>query len=61
MEITVNENGTIELRKVYNPIKLVSDSGEVFIITMRDHGYEICYENMFYELKDGVVNEYKNK
>lgn len=59
MKIEVNQHGTIEIKEVFNPIKLVTNEGEVLIITMRDSGYEICYENEFYELKEGKVLEYK--
>lgn len=55
MKIEVNENGTIVLKEVYNPIKLVSNKNESLIITMRDSGFEILYENEFYELKHGKI------
>ena len=61
MKIEVNEHGTLVLKKVFNPIKLVTSDNETLIITMRDSGYEICYENEFYELKNGVVNKYKRE
>ena len=60
MKVEVNEHGTIVLNEVYNPIKLVTGDDETLIITMRDSGFEICYENEFYELKKGKVSKYKN-
>ena len=60
MKIEVNEHGTLVLKEVFNPIKLVTSDNETLIITMRDSGYEICYENEFYELKNGTVNKYKD-
>ena len=57
MELEVNEHGTIVLKKVFNPIKLVTNDGETLIITMRDSGFEVCYENNFYEMKQGKVSE----
>lgn len=61
MELEVNEHGTIVLKKVFNPIKLLTNDGETLIITMRDSGFEVCYENNFYEMKQGKVSEYKRK
>jgi hypothetical protein len=61
MELTTNENGVIELRKVYNPIKLISSDGEVVNICMRDSGFEITYTSTkgvgskFVELKGGYI------
>ena len=55
MKIEVNEHGTIVLKEVFNPIKLVTADNETLIITMRDSGFEVCYENDFYELKQGKV------
>lgn len=55
MQVDVNEHGTIVLKEVFNPIKLVTRDDETLIITMRDSGFEICYENKFYELKQGIL------
>jgi len=57
MKIEVNEYGTIVLKEVFNPIKLETKDGETLIITMRDSGYEVFYENEFYELKQGKVSK----
>lgn len=55
MKIDINRHGTICLKEVYNPIKLITNDNEILIITMRDSGFEIFYENQFYELKQGKV------
>ena len=59
MIIETNEHGTIVLKDVFNPIKLQTKEGETLIITMRDSGFEVFYENNFYELKKGNIS--KNK
>ena len=61
MKIEVNEHGTLVLKEVFSAIKLVTSDNETLIITMRDSGYEISYENELYELKNGVVNKYKRE
>ena len=61
MKIEVNEHGTIVLKEVFNPIKLVTADNETLIITMRDSGFEVCYENEFYELKQGKVSKYSRQ
>jgi hypothetical protein len=62
MEISVGENGELELKKVYNGIVLISDSGEKLSICMRDSGFEFNYSNNKYSAKEDVVrlmNNYK--
>lgn len=55
MKIEVDDDGTIVLKEVFNPIKLVSDKNEVLYITMRDSGFEINYEGKKYELKNADI------
>jgi hypothetical protein len=61
MKIVVNEDGNIQLEKVFNPIELVSDSGERIVIIMRDSGFELTYQQSvgaytsFITLKNGNV------
>lgn len=43
MEIRVNDKFELELSKVYNSIKLISDDGEVLYICMRDNGFDVAY------------------
>lgn len=57
MKVEVNEHGTIVFKEVYNPIKLTSSNNENLIITMRDGGFEIVYENDFFELKNGIIQK----
>lgn len=57
MELSVNERGTIELKKVYNPIKLISNEKEELIVYMRDSGFEIMYEGKKYSLKENELTE----
>lgn len=61
MKIEINEHGTIVLKEIFNPIKLVTADNETLIITMRDSGFEVCYENEFYELKQGNVSKYSRQ
>jgi len=51
MEIEVEEKGSILLRHVYSSIVLESDSGERLAICMRDTGFEISYDGVWYEAK----------
>lgn len=60
MEITVSEHGTIELRKVFNSIKLVTEDGETMFICMRDSGFEFMYEGEDYSAKEGEVKPIVN-
>lgn len=61
MKIEVNEHGTIVLKEVFNPIKLQTIDNETLIVMMKDSGYEICYENKWYELKQGNIKPLKNQ
>jgi hypothetical protein len=55
MKLETDENGLIVIKEVFNPIKLITSDNEVLVITMRDSGFEIHYENKFYELKQGKI------
>jgi hypothetical protein len=46
MELSIGEDYILELKKVYNPIKLISSDGEELYITMRDTGFEIKYSTL---------------
>lgn len=48
MKLSVEEDYTIELKEVFNPIKLTTESGEVLYICMRDSGFEIQYQHPGY-------------
>jgi hypothetical protein len=41
MKIEVNENGTIQLEQVYNPIVIKTNDGVEFNICQRDYGIEV--------------------
>lgn len=51
MQIEVEEKGNILLKQVYSSIVLESDNGERLAICMRDTGFEICYDGVWYEAK----------
>jgi len=55
MKIEVSENNNIILREIYNPIGIKTNDGETIILMMRDSGFEIFYENQFFEMKKGKV------
>lgn len=59
MEIAVAENGIIQLGKVFNPIQLITEAGEVITITMRDSGFEFYYYGKWYSAKNGIVGAVK--
>lgn len=46
MEIDVNEHRQIRLREVFEPIELISTSGEILVVCMRDGGFEIAVQDM---------------
>lgn len=56
MNIEVNDKGIIELREVFSGITLITSDGEKLSIAMRDSGFEITYQNEWYELKEGKIN-----
>jgi len=53
MEITTSQDGTIEIRKVFNSIILITDKGERISICMRDSGFEFMYKDVWYSAKEG--------
>ena len=55
MTLLVEQDGTLQLREVYNAIDLKSNEGELFSICMRDSGFEFEYQGTKYEAKDGVL------
>jgi len=61
MKIEVDEHGTIVLKKVFNPLKLVTNDNEILLITMRDSGFEAQYAGKFYQLKEGNVIKQKRE
>jgi hypothetical protein len=61
MEFTVNENGVIQLEKVYNSIILKTSSNEELSICMRDSGFEFTYQNKNYYAKEGIIGTFNQK
>lgn len=59
MEMTVNEEYQIELKKVFNGITLITEDGERLSICMRDSGFEFEYEGEKYFAKEGYVESFK--
>jgi len=57
MEITTSQDGTIEIRKVFNSITLITDKGERISICMRDSGFEFMYKDVWYSAKEGKVKK----
>lgn len=57
MQITTNEQGNIQLTGVYNPLDLVSNSREKLTVCMRDSGFELTYNGITIECKNGRVIE----
>jgi hypothetical protein len=56
MKIEVDDDYGFLLKEVFSGIGLESPSGETFGICMRDSGFEIRYNNIWYEAKDGYIN-----
>ena len=57
MKLSINEDNSIQLEKVYLPICLLSDDGEKISITMRDSGFEFKYQDVWYSAKNGVIEK----
>jgi len=55
MTIEVNENGDMQLGKVYSGVVFVTEDKERFGICMRDTGFEFCYAGKWYEAKGGEI------
>lgn len=55
MKVTVKKDRRIQIEEVFNPVVLVSESGEEFSICMRDEGFELHYQGKAYSAKNGVV------
>lgn len=55
MKIETLEDGTLNLKEVFNPIQLESKNGNKISICMRDNGFEINYNDRIYEAKDDLI------
>ena len=57
MELTVNEQGVIQIEKLFNGVTLKTPSGEILSICMRDSGFEFIYQEQKYSAQNGVIKE----
>jgi hypothetical protein len=58
MKVNVNEDYSIQLEEVFNPIVLKTQDGEVLSICMRDSGFEFKYQGEWYFAKEGYVEPF---
>jgi hypothetical protein len=56
MKIETLEDGTLNLKEVFNGIQLESESGNKIFICMRDNGFEIAHKRRRYEAKDDLIS-----
>lgn len=59
MEITISENGNLQLGKVFNGVTLKTQDGETMSICMRDSGFEFNYQGDWYFAKEGHVEPFR--
>ena len=58
MKVSVNEDYSVQLEEVFNPIVLKTQDGEVLSICMRDSGFEFKYQGEWYFAKEGYVEPF---
>jgi hypothetical protein len=61
MEIIVGENNTLNITKVFNGVKFITDKKETLFICMRDSGFEFTYNDVKYEAKNNIISKVENK
>jgi hypothetical protein len=61
MKINVNQDNTIQLEEVFNPIVLKTFSGEELTISMRDSGFEFTYGGNQYSAQKGIIDNFNSK
>ncbi len=61
MKVQVTENAELQLTEVYNPVKLVTNSGEYLSICMRDSGFEFTYGGENYIAQNGEISKIKTE
>ena len=59
MRVSVEENGIIELREVYNPIKIVAENGEEMGVCIRDGVIEIVTKEECARIKQARIVDIK--
>jgi len=57
MKVEISEDGELVLKEVFNSICLETSDGERMAISMRDSGFEFCYQGIWYSAKKSVVSE----
>lgn len=55
MRIEINQYDELELKEVYNTLRLVTQDGEELVICMRDSGFEFIYEGVEYSAQKGEI------
>ena len=58
MELSINEDRFLVMKKVFTPIVLITAAGEEMMIYMRDSGFEFTYQNNKYFAKEGHVEPF---
>lgn len=56
MKLDITDNYNFILEDLFNPIILKSSNDKIIIIS-RDNGFEITYNNIIYEFKNGIVKK----
>lgn len=58
MKFETDEQGAVEIREVFEPVCLVSKSGERLTVCMRDKGFEVSYGDILYRMEKGAIFQY---
>ena len=56
MDIHVDVDGTLKIKKAFGGLMLETEHGEEMGICMRDTGFEFKYNGEWWEAKNGQVN-----
>lgn len=56
MRVLVEQDGTIQLREVFNSVNFKTAEGELFSVVMRDGGFELEYQGQRYSAKGGKLS-----
>lgn len=57
MKIEINKYNELELKEVFNTLRLVTKDGEQLAITMRDSGFEFFYGGKQFSAQKGKIEE----
>lgn len=58
MKITVTNDLGIQIEEVFSGLTLITESGEMMSICMRDTGFEFNYQGKWYFAKEGYVEPF---